>query len=161
MADREADFRAFYFTEVPRLRRIGTLMLGDPDQADELVHDALLKAYRRWRRIDEPGPYVRRALVNLCRNEYRRRALERRHPAADRRDAPSVDVRVAETLRVADALTVLPPVKKAAIVLRFYEDLSETEIAAILDRPVNTVKSDIRRALERLRPVLEEGAATR
>ena len=159
--DRDTGFRTFYFAEVPRLRRIAVLMTGDPERASELVHDALLRAYRRWPRIDDPGPYVRRALVNLCRNEYRRRALERTKREAPTSSVPGVDAQVTETLRVAAALKVLSPIRRATIVLRFYEDMTETEIANVLDRPLNTVKSDLRRALDRLRPVLQEGAATR
>jgi RNA polymerase sigma-70 factor (ECF subfamily) len=61
---------------------------------------------------------------------------------------------------VAEALKVLSPIRKATIVLRFYEDMPEAQIAEVLDRPLNTVKSDIRRALQALRPLLEEGATT-
>jgi RNA polymerase sigma-70 factor (sigma-E family) len=159
--DRETAFRSFYFAEVPRLKRIAVLMTGEPERASELVHDALLRAYRRWPRIDDPGPYVRRALVNLCRNEYRRRIVERARPGDRTVVVAAADAQVAETLRVADALKVLSPIRRATIVLRFYEDMQEAEIARVLDRPLNTVKSDIRRALDRLRPVLQEGAATR
>jgi RNA polymerase sigma factor (sigma-70 family) len=63
----------------------------------------------------------------------------------------------AEAMRVAQALSVLSPIKRAVVVMRFYEDMSEADIARILDRPLNTVKSDLRRALVRLRPELGEG----
>ena len=160
--DRDSEFRSFYFAEVPRLRRIAILMTGDPERASDLVHDALLKAYRRWRHIRnaDAAPYVRQALVNACRNDVRRRVLERRHRTEAAPPEPGHDSGINEALRVADALKVLSPIRRATIVLRFYEDLPEAEIATILDRPINTVKSDIRRALERLRPVLQEGAAT-
>ena len=58
---------------------------------------------------------------------------------------------------MAQALSVLSPIKRAVVVMRFYEDMSEADIARILDRPLNTVKSDLRRALVRLRPELGEG----
>ena len=163
LGDRDEEFRAFYFAEAARLKGIALLMVGDRGRAEELAQEALLRAYRAWPRIrrQDPGPYVRTALVNLCRNDYRRRLLERSHPADPAPDEPSHAVKVEEAMRLADALRSLPPLRKAAIVLRYYEDLPEAEIAQILDRPINTVKSDIRRALQTLRPLLQEGVANR
>jgi RNA polymerase sigma-70 factor (sigma-E family) len=160
--DRDAEFKAFYFAEAAKLRRLALFMTGDPDRAADLTQEALLKAYRAWNRIKDgdPGPYVRRILVNLCRNEYRRRALELRKPQQPPGDIPSGDWKIDESLRIAEALKVLSPIRKATVVLRFYEDMPEAQIAEVLDRPLNTVKSDIRRALQALRPLLEEGATT-
>jgi RNA polymerase sigma-70 factor (sigma-E family) len=161
LAQRDSDFRAFYISQSARLERIALLMTGNPDVAADLAQEALIKTYRAWGRIrgDDPGPYVRQALVNLCRNHHRRRVLEIRKatPAPDR----STDPDVIETLRVAEALSSLPPLRRAVMVLRYYEDMTEAEVARVLDRPLNTVKSDIRRSLERLRPLLSEGANTR
>lgn len=161
--DRDQEFRAFYFAEVARLKGIALLMVADRARAEELTQEALLRAYRAWPRIrrQDPGPYVRTALVNLCRNDYRRRLLERAHPAEAMPPAESPDRKIEEAMRLADALKSLPPIRKAAVVLRYYEDLPEAEIARILDRPLNTVKSDIRRGLQALRPLLQEGAANR
>ena len=161
--DRDEEFRAFYFAESPRLKSIALLMTGDRAKAEDLAQEALLRAYRAWPRIrgEDPGPYVRTALVNLCRNDYRRRLLERKHPTEAVGDQPSDAAKVDEALRLADALRALPPIRKAVIILRYYEDLPEAEIARILDRPVNTIKSDIRRALQTLGPLLQEGAGTR
>jgi RNA polymerase sigma-70 factor (sigma-E family) len=160
--DRDAEFKAFYFAEAAKLRRLALFMTGDPDKAADLTQEALLKAYRAWNRIKDgdPGPYVRRILVNLCRNEYRRRALELRKPQQPAGDVASGDWKIDESMRVAEALKVLSPIRKATVVLRFYEDMPEAQIAEVLDRPLNTVKSDIRRALQALRPLLEEGATT-
>ena len=161
--DRDDEFRAFFFSEGGRLRGIALLMTGDHQRAEELAQEALLRAYKAWPRIRrrDPGPYVRTALVNLCRNEHRRRLLERSHGNDALPDAPSHEVLVEDAIRMADALKALPPIRKAAVVLRYYEDLPEAEIARILDRPLNTVKSDIRRGLQALRPLLQEGAANR
>ena len=160
---RDDEFRAFYFAESARLKGIALLMTGDRGRAEELAQEALLRAYRAWPRIrrQDPGPYVRTALVNLCRNDYRRRLLEKAHPPSPAADQLSQDATIDEAMRLADALRALPPIRKAAIVLRYYEDLPEAEIARILDRPLNTIKSDIRRALETLRPLLQEGAPNR
>ncbi len=160
--DRDAEFKGFYLAEAPRLQRLALLMTADPERAADLAQDALLKAYLAWPRIrnEDPGPYVRRILVNLCRNAYRRRMLERRKPPAPVGDTASESPRIDEALRVAAALSTLSPIRKAVVLLRFYEDMSEAEVARVLDRPVNTVKSDLRRALEKLRPILDEGAMT-
>ena len=106
LADREADFRDFYFAEAGKLRRLAILMVGDADRAEDLAHDALLKAFKSWGRIrsDDPGPYVRQALVNGCRNHLRRRAVERRKASAAPVDAPDVSPSLIEALRVAAAL---------------------------------------------------------
>ena len=134
------------------------LMTGEPDRAEDLTHDALLRAYKAWNRIkrDDPGPYVRQALVNGCRNHLRRRALELRKAPDPVTDYPDASPSLIEALRVAAALGTLSPVRRAVIVLRFYEDLPEAQIAEMLDRPLNTIKSDIRRALDQLRPALDE-----
>ncbi len=158
MREREAEFKDFYFTEAARLKRLAVLMTGDPDRAEDLTHDALLRTYKAWNRIknEDPGPYVRQALVNGCRNHLRRRALEIRKAPDPMGDAPDASPSLVEAMRVSAALSILPPVRRAAIILRFYEDLPEAQIAQMLDRPINTIKSDIRRALEQLRPVLDE-----
>jgi RNA polymerase sigma-70 factor (sigma-E family) len=158
LAEREADFKDFYFANAGKLRRLAILMVGDADKAEDLSHDALLKAYKAWGRIrgEDPGPYVRQALINGCRNHLRRRAVERRKAPAAPADAPDMSPSLVETMRVSAALSVLSPVRRAAVLLRFYEDMSLAEVADILGRPVNTVKSDIRRALEQLKPILEE-----
>ncbi len=156
--DRDEEFRAFYFAEVNGLKRLAVLMTGDPSRAEDLAHDALLRAYKSWYRIrhDDPRPYVRQALVNCCRNHLRRRSVEARKRPSPAGDVPDASPSLIEAMRVAAALGVLSPIRRAVVLLRFYEDLPEADIAATLGRPLNTVKSDIRRALQQLKPVLEE-----
>lgn len=158
---RDEEFRGFYLVEAPRLRRLALMLTGDPERSADLAQDALLKAYRAWPRIrnEDPGPYVRKILVNLVRNQHRRATLELRKRGAPTLATESHDARVDQALSVAEALSELSPIRRAAILLRFYEDMPEAEIARTLDRPLNTVKSDIRRALEKLRPLLQEGVA--
>ena len=158
MREREAEFKDFYFAEAANLKRLAVLMTGDPDRAEDLTHDALLRTYKAWNRIknEDPGPYVRQALVNGCRNHLRRRALEIRKAPDPVVNAPDATPSLVEAMRVSAALSILSPVRRAAVILRFYEDLPEAQIAQMLDRPINTIKSDIRRALEQLRPVLDE-----
>lgn len=157
-AERDAEFRSFFSAESGRLKNLATMMTGDPERGSDLAQEALLRAYRSWHRIRErdPGPYVRQTLVNLVRNDHRRRALElRKRPPPDVL-ATGPDHGVEEALRVAAALDSLSTIRKATILLRFYEDMPEAQIAEVLGRPLNTVKSDIRRALDKLRPLLDE-----
>lgn len=155
---RDEEFRDFYLRELGRLRSVALMMTGDPGKAAELTQEAMLRSYAAWGRIrgDDPGPYARRVLVNLCRNHYRRQRLELRKPHAPAGHTGDHSGTTDEALRVAGALSHLSPIRRATVVLRFYEDMTEAEIGRVLDRPVNTVKSDIRRSLESLRPLLEE-----
>jgi RNA polymerase sigma-70 factor (sigma-E family) len=156
--DRDSEFRDFYVQEAPRLKRLGIMLAGDADRGADLAQDALLKTYVAWPRIrnDDPGPYTRRILVNLVRSAHRRRMLEIKKAPRPPRDVVDQGDRIDEALRVATALSVLSPVRRAVVLLRFYEDMSEAEIARTLDRPLNTIKSDLRRALEKLRPMLDD-----
>lgn len=144
--------------EAPRLRRLAIMLTGDADRGADLAQDALVKVYVTWTRIrnDDPAPYAKKVLVNLCRSSYRRRMLELRKMPAPPLDVVDQGGRVDDALRVATALSVLSPIRRAVVLLRFYEDMSEPDIARALDRPLNTVKSDLRRALEKLRPMLED-----
>ncbi len=117
---RDEEFRSFFAIESDRLRRLGIFLTGDADLAADLAQEALARTYRHWRRIsgDAPGPYARRILVNLVRSRHRRTILQRRHEGVaidpTTRDTP----RVEEWLRVTNALKQLPPLRRAAIVLR-------------------------------------------
>lgn len=155
----DREFRDFYGAQATRLKRLALALTADPREADDLVQEALLRAYRSWSRIreEDPGPYVRRTLANLHRNSLRRKVVERRHLRVVKAEvAPSHDDGVEHTLRVAAALRHLSPIQRAAVILRYYDDLSQADIARILDRPIGTVKSDLHRALRRLRPLLDE-----
>lgn len=156
--DRDAEFREFYLFAAPRLRRLALMLTGDVDAAPDLAQEALLKTYVAWARIrrDDPAPYATRTLVNLCRNAHRRRMVELRKSPAPPADVLDGGDGIEDALRVAAALSALTPVRRAVILLRFYEDMTEADIARTLDRPLNTVKSDLRRALDKLRPLLED-----
>lgn len=155
---RDEHFGAFFLAESERLRRLGVWLTGDPERAADLAQEALARTYRHWRRIREqdPGPYARQILVNLVRSQHRRNVLAKRHEQRLDDLVAGEATRVDEWMRVTEALKTLPPMRRAAVVLRFYEDMSEADIARALDRPLGTVKSDIHRALAKLRPLLEE-----
>jgi RNA polymerase sigma factor (sigma-70 family) len=141
---------AVYRSSWLRLTRLAYLLVGDRSEAEDVVQAVFTTATRRWDAIDEPMGYLRRAVVNRA-NDVHRRSF-RRLPAAVIAtgciDEPEVDelwVLVQE----------LPPPQRAVVVLRFYEDLTLADIAKLLDRPANTVRSDLRRALTKLRGSLE------
>lgn len=163
MADREQRFRDFFEVESEPLRRFALFLTGDKEEAADLAQEAFARVYRSWRRIEgsDPRPYLRRTLVNLVRTAHRRRALRiRERQTAGAAVNAAQTQRVEDWMQLADALRTLPPVKRAVVILRFYEDLPEAEIARILDRPLGTIKSDLHRALAKLRPLLEEEAPT-
>ncbi len=131
------------------LVRLAYLLTGNAAAAEELVHDAFLATLGRWDGVREPGPYVRAAVVNHCRSWGRRRSLERRHTHT----APAHAQLGADELW--DALSKLDERRRTAIVLRFYEDLPDDDIAHILGcRPV-TVRTAIHRGLKELRREIE------
>ncbi len=133
---------------VPMVRLAHLLTAADP-AAEELVQDAFLRVQSRWDRIDNPLAYLRVAVVNACRNHQRRRVLERRHRTVvveTAEDAPG---------ELRDAIAVLPARQRAAIVLRYYEDLAEADIAELLGCSVPAVKSLLHRAVQDLRKVIE------
>lgn len=131
--------------------RLAFLMVGSVPLAEEIVQDAFARVLERWDGIDQPVAYLRTSVVNGCKSAHRRRALERKHAA--RRPAPVNGVMGADHLQ--DALAALPARRRAAIVLRYYHDLSEAEIAGALGVRPGTVKSLVSRGLAQLREVVE------
>ena len=142
-------FEALYLTEVDAMARLAFLMVGSEDQAEELVHDAFARLFERWDRVDNPGGYLRTCVVNGCRDRLRRRGVERRHATA------SPAAQTSPTHDLADVLAGLPYKQRAAIVLRYYEDRSDADIAELLGVRPGTVKSLLHRGLASLREVIE------
>jgi RNA polymerase sigma-70 factor (sigma-E family) len=160
-ASREEEFQAFFMSEAERIRRLAVFLTGDADRGADLAQEALVRTYRHWGRIKnhDPGPYCRRILVNLVRSAHRRSLLERRHIEARPPGEGVVggpDRHVDDWLRLAPALKQLPPLRRAVIVMRFYEDMTEAQIAHALNRPLGTIKSDIHRGLAKLKALLGE-----
>lgn len=156
--DKDSAFERFFEAESERLLRFGFFLTSDWDVAADLAQDTLARVYRHWGRIrgTDPGPYARKTLVNLWRNARRRRLREGRRSTSGPEVSAGHAGGVVEALRVAEALQRLSRVQRAAVVLRYYEDRPVAEIARVLGRPEGTVKSDLHRALARLRPLLEE-----
>jgi RNA polymerase sigma-70 factor (sigma-E family) len=150
-----------YVRHAPEALRVAYLMTGDRDSAQDLVQEAFVRVVGRWRHLRDPGAfpaYLRRTVVNLARNQFRRGGIERRHLAraagrSHASQAPS-DAGTRDELR--RALLGLPLRQRAAIVLRFYEDLSEAETAHVLGCAPGTVKSLVSRGMHTLRTTLQE-----
>lgn len=132
------------------LLRLAFLLTGSRETAEDVVQSAFASAHPRWQRIDDPAAYLRRSVVNLAkdgqRREFRRRLLQRPEPEAVTA-IPEIDETWALVRR-------LPATQRAVVVLHYYEDLPLVEIGQLLDRPASTVRSDLRRALARLRKAL-------
>jgi RNA polymerase sigma-70 factor (sigma-E family) len=151
----EDDFREFVAARSPALLRTAYLLTGDWATAEDLLQTALTKIYLAWRRLGEieaVEPYARRVLVNTSISWWRRRWHGERPTEVlpERAVADRVDEQLER-----DALwrhvQSLPARQRAVLVLRFYEDLSEAQTAAILDISTGTVKSQTSRALSTLR----------
>ncbi len=155
--DRDHAFSAFFETDSARLVRLGTFLTGDAERGADLAQEALARTYTNWGRIksEGPGPYARRILVNLVRSQHRRALVERKHRERLVDRVESSSRHVDDWLLVSKALQQLPPMRRSIVVLRYYEDLPEREIAEIMDVPAGTVKSTLHRALAQLKPLLE------
>ena len=158
----EDHFAAFVAANSATLFRTAYLMTGDYQRAEDLLQTTLVRVYQRWTRVEEmerPVAYTRKVLVNQATSWWRRRSSHELPVLL--RDDRSWDGRVddvAEHERVWAAVLSLPPRQRAVTVLKFYEDLSEAEIAATLDMAPGTVKSHGHAAARRLAVLLEEPA---
>ena len=154
MADRRRDseFAEFAATEQQRMFRRARLLAGDADTAQDLVQTTLVKLYVAWPRVDEPAAYASRVLLRTFLDGRRRSRRERElHALPDPRRSETDPARVVTVL---GALAELPPRARAAVVLRYWEDLSVEQAAAVLGCSAGTVKSLSSRGLERLRELL-------
>jgi len=134
--------------------RLAYLLTGDASVAEDLVQDAFVKLARRLAHLRHPDAfewYLRRTVVNLCRGHFRRARVERSYlqVADDAGVAPGADEHIAPDL--VGAIRELPHRQRAAIVLRYYEDLSESETAEILSCSRKAVNGLVARATETLR----------
>lgn len=142
-----SSFEEFFVDAWPWAFRLATLLMQDRAVGEEIAQDMLAAVYRRWDTLDRPEAYLRTSLVNACRNRYRHNGTVRsKLPLLAA--AESVDF-VADEL--ADEIAALPVRQRTVIVLRYYCDLSEAEIAEALGCRPGTVKSLASRALNQLK----------
>ena len=131
--------------------RLATFLVGDVAVAEEIVQDAFLQVTRRWNRLDNPDGYLRTAVVNGCRSHIRRLTRGRRRPLPK----PRLHVEAPEHDDLWAVLARLPERRRAALVLRYYEDLPVAEIARLLGCRPGTVSSLLHRGLADLRKVVD------
>lgn len=162
----KADFEQFVTASSDALLRTAYLLVWDPVEAEDLVQECLLAVARRWprvRKMDHPHAYARRVLVNLALDGAKRRARHRQELVGDEAATLAELPDEASTRRLnavglraelIEALGTLPPRQRAVLVLRYFEDLSEAQAAALLGCSVGTVKSTASRGLTRLQAAL-------
>jgi RNA polymerase sigma factor (sigma-70 family) len=141
---------SLYDQEHAAMLRLACLLVDSRAIAEEAVQDAFLAVSERWSTIDNPGAYLRTAVVNRCRSVMRRRATERQHASYDATvvDAPT------ELVELRAALGHLPERARTVVVLRYFVDLPDADIAAVLGCRVATVRSIAHRSLRSLRKEL-------
>jgi RNA polymerase sigma-70 factor (sigma-E family) len=158
----DEEFRQFVVARSPALCRTAFLLTGDWQAGEDLVQETLTKTYLRRPRLRDPAalePYARKVLVSLFLT-WRRRRWHRELPQAE---LPSLGTddradQLADRSGMWSALAALPPQQRAVLVLRYYEDLTEADIAAVLNVSPGAVKTHAARALDRLR---QAGAVSR
>lgn len=154
-----ADFAEFVAARSAALHRAAYLMVGERQLAQDLLQEALTKTYVAWPRLRDPSKaeaYTRKVITTTAISWYRRRSWQER-PSDTIPDA-SHDGHDEDAVRrewVWTALQALPPRQRAAIVLRYYEDLTEAQTAAALGCAVGTVKSQVHAGLASLRKTLD------
>lgn len=152
--DRDEDFAAYVDARRARLVRSAVLLGCSYQEAEDVAQTALTNCYRAWdkvRRASDVDAYVYRVLVNSLR-ESRRRRWWGEHASSDVPDRPGADAADAMVVSatVRQALLRLRREDRAVLVLRFFVDLSERQVAAALDIPPGTAKSRVSRALAQL-----------
>lgn len=162
VTDRSSRLAELYERNVPDAVRLAYLLTGDREVAQDLAHEAFIRAVGRLahlRQADAFGPYLRRAVVNLSRNHFRSRSRER---AAVQRSVPlrpetsqSAERTVVDRDALRAVLLELPDRQREAIVLRFYLDLSDGQAAEAMRCRPGTVRSLVSRGMQSLRSNLE------
>ncbi|MFC4560866.1 SigE family RNA polymerase sigma factor [Nocardiopsis mangrovi] len=144
------------------LVRLATLLVRDYATAEEVVQDAFVAMHGAWRRLRDPNKalsYLRQSVVNRARSVLRHRAVVEKHAPKALPDAPSAEhgaLGELERAAVIEAIRRLPTRQREAIVLRYYGDLSEAQIADSMGISRGAVKSHTARGIAALRSVLEQ-----
>jgi RNA polymerase sigma-70 factor (sigma-E family) len=151
---------ALYLCHGPEALRLAYLLTGDRELAEDLAQEAFVRVARRLtglRNADSVRWYLRRTVVNLANSHLRRRRVERAHmPALASSVAGVVTTDVVTKQVVRDAIARLSARQRTVVVLRYYQDLTDQQIASVLGCPVGTVKSLLHRAAAILRQHLGE-----
>jgi len=161
MAEADLAITAMYDTEYRSLVRMSAVLLGDVASAEEIVQDSFIATRAAWRGlrdIDKGVNYLRRTVMNRSRSQLRHRVVVDKHMPASEPDMPSAEQAALAALQraaVVAALRTLPTRQREALVLRFYLDLSEEQVAAAMQISQGAVKSHTARGKAALRSLLE------
>ncbi|MFF7351197.1 MULTISPECIES: SigE family RNA polymerase sigma factor [Streptomyces] len=159
---RNDEFQSFMVGRWPRLMRTAFLLTGEQHAAEDLVQSTLERVYVAWRKVgaaDDPEAYVRRVMINLHARRHRRRLKEFLAPKDDSglvREVADAGDRIAQAddrSALLTALARLPARQREAVVLRYWEDLTETQAAEAMGCSVGTVKSNAAKGIAKLRAV--------
>ncbi|UJA07881.1 SigE family RNA polymerase sigma factor [Streptomyces collinus] len=157
---RDEEFQSFMTGRWPRLMRTAFLLTGERHAAEDLVQSTLERVYVAWRRVgsaDDPEAYVRRVMINAHARRHRRRLKEFLAPRDDAglvREVADAGDRMAQADdrdALLEALAQLPARQREAVVLRYWEDLTETQTAEAMGCSVGTVKSNAAKGIAKLR----------
>ncbi|MFF3919351.1 SigE family RNA polymerase sigma factor [Streptomyces sp. NPDC001852] len=159
---RNDEFQSFMVGRWPRLMRTAFLLTGEQHAAEDLVQSTLERVYVSWRRVgaaDDPEAYVRRVMINLHARRHRRRLKEFLAPKDDSglvHEIADTGDRIAQAddrSALLKALAQLPVRQREAVVLRYWEDLTETQAAEAMGCSVGTVKSNAAKGIAKLRAI--------
>jgi len=160
-SDADLAITAMYHAEYRALVRMSTLLVGDEGTAEEVVQDCFMAVHGIWRRlrhIDRALPYLRQSVLNRSRSVLRRRKVADRYlpkPEPDRPSAEQGAIGLIERSEVIAALHALPVRQREALVLKYYLDLSEEQVASAMKISCGAVKSHTARGKAALRNVLQ------
>jgi RNA polymerase sigma-70 factor (sigma-E family) len=156
-------FDAVFETHYLPVLRLAVLLVGNQETAEDLVAEAYARVFVKWRRggVIDVEAYLRRTVVNAVKNTWRHRAVGRRVERLVTQATFDADPRALETIvierdELLTALAALPPGQRQCVVLRYYQDLSEAQTAALLGIAIGTVKSQTAKGLARLASLMEE-----
>jgi RNA polymerase sigma-70 factor (sigma-E family) len=150
-----SELASLYREQSRSLVRLAALLVDDVGTAEEIVQDAFVLVHRRWEHVHKPEQYLRKAVVNLARSRLRRRLVALRHPPLPEAAVPGVDQSTTDEAVVIDALRALPRRQREVLVLRYWSQLSEAEIAATLGISTGSVKTHAHRGLATLEQRLD------
>jgi RNA polymerase sigma-70 factor, ECF subfamily len=165
-ADRSVRFSELATAELDRAYRLAGLILMDASDAEDAVGDALERAWARFGQLRDPTtfrPWFDRIIVNACRDRLRRRRVVRFIPLEEGHGRPEPGDPFREVLdrdEMLRSMRSLPDDERLVVVLHFWADLTLQAVADRVGWPVGTVKSRLHRALERMRPIAGESAAS-
>ncbi|WP_369246235.1 SigE family RNA polymerase sigma factor [Streptomyces sp. R41] len=159
---RDEEFQSFVIGRWPRLMRTAFLLTGEQHAAEDLVQSTLEQVYVAWRRVgaaDDPEAYVRRVMINAHARKHRRKLKEFLAPKDDSgltHELPDSGDRIAQAddrSALLKALSQLPARQREAVVLRYWEDLSESQAAEAMGCSVGAVKSNAAKGIAKLRAI--------